>query len=59
MQPRRVADHDAGPPREIVLLHRIELVSAMRGLAHDRVSRVLVDLELVERIDDERHLHHG
>ena len=44
-------------PREVALVHRIKLVAARRGLAHHRVSRVLVDLEFVEGIDDERELH--
>src|SRR5690349_18494392 len=59
MQTRRVADDTPALPCEVALQEGIELVATACRLAHDRVSRVLVYFELVERIDDKSELHSG
>jgi hypothetical protein len=54
---RRVRGDDAFQPREIFGIEGVELVAALRGLPHHRVSAVLVELEVVERVDDEGDFH--
>ena len=53
MEPARYSRHRATPPREAFLLHGGKRMAARVRLAHDRVGGVLVDLEVLERIDDE------
>src|SRR5207247_7871540 len=52
-----LADDPASLPHEAFLQHEIQVVAALRGLDHHRVSRVLVDLERGQGVGDEGDSH--
>ncbi len=51
------ADNPTSLPHEAFLQHEIQIVAALRGLDHHRVSRILVSLERGQRVGDEGDSH--
>ena len=53
----RITDDPAAVPYQIFLAHDRQAMAPAYGLLHHRVGGVLVGLDAVERVEDEKKLH--